>query len=1112
MIKMFKNKFYDLNELDHNIIQTDLNLKINLDNINILSLFKFILSRKNDKFNITLKISWLEKYDEKILLKLFSLNIITNIILDLWNIYDFKWFLSILFILWRFKKIKVKYVFDFKLFTPNLLLLIFKEKLNFWNIEEIIFKWDNSKKILNYFYVLNNILKLFKDKWFERYLILNIPNCFLLNEFKYIDKIEEWKILNKLNKNCSKCNLLNTCLWVEKNTLNVFPINFDIKNTNINLLNKISKSVILSNINSDTENKYPVDIDLAERKFIWNKDDFFWIINYSKKDLSLYIHIPFCISKCDFCCCPSQEWSKWSQKEDYLKKLLSEIDLYWKELKNKKIKNIFFWWGTPSFYWEEDLALIFWVLKKYFNLDDWFTNIAFEVTESSINEKKIDFLKKMGVTNIYMWLQTSDKQLLKDINRVQNIDRFISLSKYIKNKWINLSIDIVIWLRWDTLNKLKNTVKVIEEVLPNSLQVCRFELFWNITWDYKNYVPKFLEAHFTFVKNKLIENGYKQLDIYDEIFYLDKNKMSTYDYDIIMWTTDLVGFWSFAKSKILDKLVWENKKTDDYLISDDELFSTKISIDKLNDWDNNRHYVISTLDNDLFNKDLLNKFTYFDELNHSTDFFTEINGKIKLNEKYNTRLLSKVIWWLFFENIYLDEIYNQTLFNIFLKWNYDFYKYMWAKLDNYDNVYPIDPILENISEDNKYDLWKSYLDENINNKDIFHIDKLGMYIHIPFCSTICSFCSCKTNTDLHRIDEYIFTLIKEIEKYWEIFKWYRFKTIYFWWGTPWILNNNQLKKLFSALYKNFILPSDIYISFEATPYSLNESKLHILKDFWVTRLSIWLQSLDKDVLTNINRPQSIEYLYKLFSIIKKVGINYVSVDFVAWLKWETIKTVQMMLEFVETVKPDSVHLYQYYVDRSNSNEEYDKKRIDEIEELFYFAKEWFQNIWYSLLKEHDSVFLLNPLTISNLHDYNLYKYNNSVLSLWEHSEWHIFWKLYYKNIKNWIIKGKEVKYKTEFWIYFIKNLEFGINLLEFENNFHINLLELFKNEISYLLSEWFIHIEDNIIKTKIINHLDYVSLYKIFWPEKEIFKFYLDYISSKKDKIDYNLLDTKPIK
>jgi hypothetical protein len=45
-------------------------------------------------------------------------------------------------------------------------------------------------------------------------------------------------------------------------------------------------------------------------------------------------------------------------------------------------------------------------------------------------------------------------------------------------------------------------------------------------------------------------------------------------------------------------------------------------------------------------------------------------------------------------------------------------------LDNYDNVYPIDPILENISEDNKYDLWKSYLDENINNKDIFHIDKL----------------------------------------------------------------------------------------------------------------------------------------------------------------------------------------------------------------------------------------------------------------------------------------------------------------------------------------------------------------------------------------------------
>jgi len=1106
---MIQNKFYGLNDLNLDIIKSNFNLIIILDNINLLSLFKLILNKKNDRLNITLKISWISDFDEKILLKLLSLNIIKKVILDLNSIVNIKWLSSLIFILWRLNFLKIKYIFNFELFTPNLLLLIFKEKLDFWNIEEIILRPGKSSKLLSYFYVLDIILKIFKNKWFDRYLIEDIPNCFLLNEHK---NIINWKKINNVNKNCSNCYLLNKCWWIEKNNLKIFPITFDIKVIDLNLLYKISKSVILSNINSDIENKYPVDTDLINRKFIWWKDDFFNVINNSWKDLSLYIHIPFCISKCNFCCCPSQEWASYNQQKDYLKKLISEINIFWEKIKNKRIKNVFFWWWTPSFYSENDLFLIFSALRKNFDLVNGFTNIAFEVTESSINEKKIDFLKEMWVTNIYIWLQTSDKELLKNINRIQNVDRFINLSNYIKKKWINLSVDIVVWLKWDTLKKLENTINIIEKVWPNSLQVCRFELFWNITWDYKNYIPKFIEDHFNFAKKKLIKLGYKQSTIYDEIFYLDKDKISTYDYDVLMWITDLIWFWAFAKSKILDNLEWENKNTENYLMSNNTIFSNKKYINILNKWDYNRHYIISTIDDNIFDITLLNKFLNLDNIINKTNFFIETNNKIKLNKIYNTRHLSKVIWWLFFDDNYLNEIYIQELFNIFIKFNYNFYKYLWAKLDNYDNVYPIDPILDDITEDDKYNLWKSYLENNVNNKSIFHIDKLWLYIHIPFCSTICSFCSCKTDTDLHRIDDYILNLIKEIKKYWKIFKWYSFKTIYFGWWTPWILNNNQLKKIFWALYENFTLIDDIYISFEATPYSLNESKLQLLKKFWVKRLSIWLQSLDRDVLTNINRPQSIKYLYKLFSLIKKVGIDYISVDFVAWLKWETIETVKKMLEFVTLVKPDSIHLYQYYVDRSNSNEEYDKKRIDEIEKLFYFTKKWFQSIWYNLAKEHDSVFLLNPWVVSNLHDYNFYKYNNSVLALWEYSEWHIFWKLYYKNIKNWIIKGKIVNNKEEFWIFFIKNLEFGINILDFKNIFRVNLLELFKNEISYLYANWYIYIENNIIKTNISNHLDYISLYKIFWPEKELFKFYIEFLISKKDKIDYNLFNSKPIK
>lgn len=1093
------------------IVNSNLYLRINIDNNNLLSLFNILLISKKDNFNVILKINWIKKVDEKILIRLFSVNLIKNIIIDFDSIEDIKYFFSLVIILWKFKELKITYVFNFELFNPYSIFILFNEKLNFWNIKQVVLEFNKSDDLLSYFYVLNNILNLFKHIWFDKYLIKNIPNCFLLDKCKNIENNIE-RSINNISKDCLQCELLDSCWWISNTKLKVFPIKFNLGNANNNLLLKLSQSIIISNINYDTENKYPIDIKLIDQTFIWTKTDFFSIINSSDKDLALYIHIPFCVSKCDFCCCSSQEWVTDDLKKEYLEKLLREINLYWKNISDKNITSIFFWWWTPSYYWEDDLDKIFQVLKSNFNIVDKYTNIAFEVTESTITKKKIDFLKSMWVTNIYMWLQTADKEILKNINRVQNVDRLKELAKYIKNKWLNLSIDIVVWLRWDTLETLFNTMKVVEEIKPNSLQVCRFEIFWNITWDYKNYEPKFIEIHFNYVKKILLKLWYKQLDIYDEIFYLDKLKMSTYDIDIIKWKTDLIWFWSFAKSKIIDKLKWENKKTQDYLEWEDLLFSTKSSIDKLNIWDNDRHYIISSIETDYINREFLNWFTEFDTLEKSTDFFNNNDDKFKLDNFYINRFYSKVIWWFFFQDKYFNEIYEQWLFNLFLDSNLDFYRYIWAKLDNYDNVFPIDPILDNIPEDLKYDLWKSYLKENIDNKEVFHIDKLWMYIHIPFCTTICSFCSCKTDTDLYRIDEYLENLIDEINKYWKIFKDYKFKTIYFWWWTPGILNNEQLEKLFWALYDSFSFSNDLYISFEATPYSLNESKIKLLKQFWVKRLSIGIQSIDKDVLNNINRPQSIDYLYEIFSIIKRVGIDSLSIDFVAWLKWETIESLNKMLEFINDIKPDSVHLYQYYIDRSNSSEQYDEKRVEEIEKLYYYAKSGFVKLWYVLSNNHDSVYVLNQSTISNLHDYNYYKYNNSVLALWEHSEWHIFWKLYYKNINNWIIKWKIVDNLTEFWIFFLKKLELGIDIIEFKGIFWVDILTILTNKLSYLFYKGFISIENNIIKSNMTNHLDYISFYKIFWPENELSKLYLDFITGKKDKNDYYLFNSKPIK
>jgi hypothetical protein len=149
----------------------------------------------------------------------------------------------------------------------------------------------------------------------------------------------------------------------------------------------------------------------------------------------------------------------------------------------------------------------------------------------------------------------------------------------------------------------------------------------------------------------------------------------------------------------------------------------------------------------------------------------------------------------------------------------------------------------------------------------------------------------------------------------------------------------------------------------------------------------------------------------------------------------------------------------------------------------------------------------------NIHDSNLYKYNNSVLPLWEFSEGHIYWKMFYKNINNGEILWKSFDVKTEVWIYIMKNLEFWIELNYFKNLFWINIFDYFKKELGYLKYKWVLIVNKWIIKSKFDSHLDYISLYKLFWPEEEILKSFFElFMSNNIDEYDNKKFMNLPVK
>jgi oxygen-independent coproporphyrinogen-3 oxidase len=187
--------------------------------------------------------------------------------------------------------------------------------------------------------------------------------------------------------------------------------------------------------------------------------------------------------------------------------------------------------------------------------------------------------------------------------------------------------------------------------------------------------------------------------------------------------------------------------------------------------------------------------------------------------------------------------------------------------------------------------------------------KMGLYIHIPYCKSICYFCDCFSKPGLQKeVRQYIDLMIDEIKKFAPIFKKTNFDTLYFGGGTPSMIPENYLNKLLKTIYNYFNLRGS-HSSFEGCPQTLSDSKIKILKTFDFTRLTIGVQSFDKKVLELNNRPFASEKLVRnLVEKCKKYGI-LVNLELICGLKGQSLESFLNDVNKVVKIRPNQVHLY-----------------------------------------------------------------------------------------------------------------------------------------------------------------------------------------------------------
>lgn len=152
-----------------------------------------------------------------------------------------------------------------------------------------------------------------------------------------------------------------------------------------------------------------------------------------------------------------------------------------------------------------------------------------------------------------------------------------------------------------------------------------------------------------------------------------------------------------------------------------------------------------------------------------------------------------------------------------------------------------------------------------------------IYIHIPFCDCICSYCDfCKILYNNKYINNYLDNLEKEIRNR---YKNELIKSIYIGGGTPSSLSYQELERLFNII-KIFKLDSNYEFTIECNVNNLDINKIKLFKDNGVNRVSLGVQSFNKEILTILNRSHIYKEVYNVINNLKNNNINNINIDLI----------------------------------------------------------------------------------------------------------------------------------------------------------------------------------------------------------------------------------------
>jgi oxygen-independent coproporphyrinogen III oxidase len=191
---------------------------------------------------------------------------------------------------------------------------------------------------------------------------------------------------------------------------------------------------------------------------------------------------------------------------------------------------------------------------------------------------------------------------------------------------------------------------------------------------------------------------------------------------------------------------------------------------------------------------------------------------------------------------------------------------------------------------------------------------LSIYIHIPFCESLCFFCACNKIVTKHheRSAEYLKYLSHEIDLHVaHLGKGQVISQLHLGGGSPTFFSDNELTELMAILKRSFVLAPSGEYSIEVDPRTVNDMRLAHLSSLGFNRLSFGVQDFDADVQKAVHRIQPAEQVFSLTKSARKLEFDSINIDLIYGLPKQTLASFSRTLEQVVDLMPDRIALYAY---------------------------------------------------------------------------------------------------------------------------------------------------------------------------------------------------------